>query len=342
MVGPSYEFVDGTFHFFKVFARRPGATLSLIFWQILAYTAILGLALLALSPAFPIIADAIQYQREPDESEIIVLIGSIWLGLLALQLLAIVFSLMIQAAWLRLLTHGRTAPVIPFRFGSDELRLLGVNICFFLLGIAMMTAYFILFGILGFIGAVTSGGDGPGAALILAPILMIFVVFPLVLFVALRFAAAPAMTINEGGFRFFSSWRATGRIWAWMLLSYLVLLVVVWAAMTAIGIYAVSEGDYRLVVYPMDYDGNVCGTDFGGVDMTDYPFLHCTLVRNAASMVSAQIICHEPHIPHPFFQIKTSTHSLVACACRIAPWSVKYYGARPTRRPPNYLDLPWT
>lgn len=122
----------------------------------------------------------------------------------------------------------------------------------------------------------------------------------------------------------------------------LVLLVVVWAAMTAIGIYAVSEGDYRLVVYPMDYDGNVCGTDFGGVDMTDYPFLHCTLVRNAASMVSAQIICHEPHIPHPFFQIKTSTHSLVACACRIAPWSVKYYGARPTRRPPNYLDLPWT
>lgn len=51
------------------------------------------------------------------------------------------------------------------------------------------------------------------------------------------------------------------------------LIIVMWVAMTIIGVYAITEGDYRVVVYPMDYDGNVCGTDFGAIDMTDYPNL---------------------------------------------------------------------
>ena len=50
------------------------------------------------------------------------------------------------------------------------------------------------------------------------------------------------------------------------------LLVLVWLATTAIGLYAFQNGDYRLAVYPLDYDGNVCGTDYAE-DMTDYPFL---------------------------------------------------------------------
>ena len=52
------------------------------------------------------------------------------------------------------------------------------------------------------------------------------------------------------------------------------LIIVMWAVMTAIGIYAINEGDYRLVVFPMDYDGNVCGADFNGTDMTDFPNLY--------------------------------------------------------------------
>lgn len=54
----------------------------------------------------------------------------------------------------------------------------------------------------------------------------------------------------------------------------LALIILMWAVMTGIGIYAVTEGDYRLVLNPMDYDGNVCGTDFNGTDMTDYPNLY--------------------------------------------------------------------
>lgn len=52
------------------------------------------------------------------------------------------------------------------------------------------------------------------------------------------------------------------------------LIFAMWGVMTGIGIYAMQEGDYRLVLYPMDYDGNVCGTDYGSIDMTEYPNLY--------------------------------------------------------------------
>jgi len=50
------------------------------------------------------------------------------------------------------------------------------------------------------------------------------------------------------------------------------LLIMVWLVTTAIGLYAYQNGDYRLALYPLDYDGNVCGTDFKE-DMTEYPYL---------------------------------------------------------------------
>jgi len=40
----------------------------------------------------------------------------------------------------------------------------------------------------------------------------------------------------------------------------LLLLVASWVVMTGVGLYAVSNGDYRVVLYPFDYDGNICGT----------------------------------------------------------------------------------
>jgi hypothetical protein len=56
----------------------------------------------------------------------------------------------------------------------------------------------------------------------------------------------------------------------------LLFLLVGWMAMSVIGGYVVWNGDYRWVIYPMDYDGNVCGVELkgGGVDMTDYPYLY--------------------------------------------------------------------
>ncbi|KAL7547692.1 hypothetical protein ACHAWF_010968, partial [Thalassiosira exigua] len=47
-----------------------------------------------------------------------------------------------------------------------------------------------------------------------------------------------------------------------------------WISMTGLGIYAMQNGDYRLILYPLDYDGNLCGTDKGKIDMTDFPYLY--------------------------------------------------------------------
>ncbi len=46
----------------------------------------------------------------------------------------------------------------------------------------------------------------------------------------------------------------------------LLLIVAHWVAMTYLGIWACTTGDYRLVLYPMDVDGNICGIDS---DVTD-------------------------------------------------------------------------
>jgi hypothetical protein len=50
-----------------------------------------------------------------------------------------------------------------------------------------------------------------------------------------------------------------------------ILMVTMWVSMSILGIQAVAGGDFRIILYPLDYDGNICGTDFAQ-DMTDYPY----------------------------------------------------------------------
>ena len=54
----------------------------------------------------------------------------------------------------------------------------------------------------------------------------------------------------------------------------LIMLWASWIAMSAVGAFAVKNGDYRVVLRPMDYDGNICGTDYGEVDMTEFGYLY--------------------------------------------------------------------
>jgi len=53
-----------------------------------------------------------------------------------------------------------------------------------------------------------------------------------------------------------------------------ILLWMMWISMTGLGIYAMQNGDYRLILYPLDYAGNLCGTEKGEIDMTEYPYLY--------------------------------------------------------------------
>lgn len=52
----------------------------------------------------------------------------------------------------------------------------------------------------------------------------------------------------------------------------MLLLVICWGIMTALGVQAWLNGDYRVILYPLDFEGNVCGTTFGR-DMTKYEYL---------------------------------------------------------------------
>ena len=40
----------------------------------------------------------------------------------------------------------------------------------------------------------------------------------------------------------------------------LLLIVAAWVVMTAVGAYSLANGDYRLILFPLDYAGNICGT----------------------------------------------------------------------------------
>jgi len=52
------------------------------------------------------------------------------------------------------------------------------------------------------------------------------------------------------------------------------LLLATWVAMSYLGYTSIQDGDYRIVVNPLDYDGNICGTNYRGKDMKEYPYLY--------------------------------------------------------------------
>jgi hypothetical protein len=71
----------------------------------------------------------------------------------------------------------------------------------------------------------------------------------------------------------------------------LFLIIAMWIGMTTVGAYGVANGDYRILLYPLDHDGNVCGTDFGGesnknVDMTEFPYLYAVNAAGAGVCVA--------------------------------------------------------
>jgi len=52
------------------------------------------------------------------------------------------------------------------------------------------------------------------------------------------------------------------------------LILAMWGAMSYLGYVSFTEGDYRVVVNPLDYDGNICGIKYNDTDMREYPYLY--------------------------------------------------------------------
>jgi len=52
------------------------------------------------------------------------------------------------------------------------------------------------------------------------------------------------------------------------------LILIMWIALSCLGFYSISNGNVEILLNPMDFDGNICGLDYNGVDMRNYSYLY--------------------------------------------------------------------
>lgn len=221
-----YEFTDAVFYFFKVLSRRPGKTLWVGFWNAVLYLVFAGFFVWALLPFYLGIFDLALTGEEPDTGQILSMMSSMaWIGLLT-TIGSIVVALMAQGAWLRLLARDEVAGGIPLRFGSDEFRLLGVNILLIVIIFGTYLAGAILVGVAIAIGAAADGG----AATILAALLGVaafLAAIGVLIFLSIRLSAAAALTVLDRKIRISGAWPVTKGIFWWVFLTYLVLALII-------------------------------------------------------------------------------------------------------------------
>lgn len=226
---PAFNFASAAFFFFKALARRPGAVFWIAFWQIVLYAIVYAPAIYLSWPFYGEVFGALAEGREPEPAALIEHALRLAAGMSIAVLGGILALLLAQGAWLRLMTRDEVAGGIPFRFGGDELRLLGVNLLFILANLLFWAAVTLLASLPSILAAAGGGDTGVvlGGAAISALIVVAAVIVWIIL--AIKFTAAPAMSVQQRRFRFFGSFAATGGITGWLFLVYLV-AVVVWIA----------------------------------------------------------------------------------------------------------------
>jgi hypothetical protein len=237
MQAKPFDIGEAIFFFFKRFGEKPAAALWIAIWQIGLATAVIVGSMFMLWPAYMNLFELAALENthgmsDVEEMELVFeTLAPFFTSMILLVPAGIVLALMFQGAWMRFLTRGEVAAVIPFRFGGDEFRLLGVNILYIVVGTGVYMAAMVLFVVfgLGSAGIVAAGDSSVGAGL--GAGLMMFVVFlamfAAVLFIAVRLASAPALTVHDKKFRFFESWGASDGVFWHMLLVYLVVAVMV-------------------------------------------------------------------------------------------------------------------
>lgn len=224
-----YDFTSAAFWFFKSVGRNPGGAFSIALWQIIFYGVILGVVLVVGLPVLRSIVELAATVDEPDPSEILALAGTLIAVMPLIVIGSLAVALMAQAAWLRLMTRNEVARGIPFRLGADEGRLLLVNLCLAAFVIAGYLAGLLFFVM---VVAVTAGINAAADGALWAALTIGFIWFVAVvgvgvaaIIICVRFAAGPALTVRQKGFRLFHSFAATRRIVGWLLLTYFVLIL---------------------------------------------------------------------------------------------------------------------
>ncbi|MCW5725400.1 MAG: hypothetical protein KIS81_10665 [Maricaulaceae bacterium] len=236
-----FDFPQAAFHFFIVFGRKPVAVLWVALWQVLLYAAVAAAAFMLIGGPYMQLISTAMTRQEMDPGEVLTLFAPIMLWAPVLALFGTAVALMAQGAWMRLLVRETVAPLIPFRFGADEFRLLGVN----LLYVVLLMAGYILFAILFFVlaGAMGVGlaatGESPGlaAGMIGGLLTGLFIIAALCVwvFIAVKLSAAPALTIYDRGFRFIGAAGAVKGVFWWVLLTYIVVALIIFVLAMALG-----------------------------------------------------------------------------------------------------------
>tara|TARA_R110002073_G_scaffold92783_1_gene217301 strand:- start:4370 stop:5425 length:1056 start_codon:yes stop_codon:yes gene_type:complete len=245
MTGKAFDIGDGIFFFFKRFGANPLGVIWIAVCQALVVGAIAALAFMLLGPFYIGLFDLIAQDANGSlsesqmEREVLTLVGPFLASMPLIALLGIVSALMFQAAWLRFLARGEIAAVIPFRFGGDELRLLGVNLLYIVVGIAAYLGIAMAAAVVGLVAAgVFAGSDGSmagGLATGLIVFLGVLAIAIMVIVFCIRLASAPALTLVDRRVRFFESWTASKGVFWHMALSYLVVIGLIIVLSTILG-----------------------------------------------------------------------------------------------------------
>mgnify|MGYP003639840077 CR=1 FL=1 len=234
MAGTQFDIGEGMFFFFRRVGEKPMGALWLAFCQALVGAALVALTLMLMGPVFINIFEMAELDSSGamTDAEITERMFSIIGPMLAVMPLigvgGIVIALMFQGAWLRFLVRGEIAAGIPFRLGSDEFRLLGVNLLYIVIAFAGYIGLVIAMVVVGGAAAlVFAGADGSiGGGLVGGLIAFVgaLVIACVLVMVCIRLATAPGLTIRDRKLRFFESWSASNGVFWHMALSYLVVL----------------------------------------------------------------------------------------------------------------------
>lgn len=234
MTGKAFDIGECIFFFFKRFGEKPLGAIWIAICQALVVGALGAAALMLLGPfyvgVFELAIQEANGSLSEDEAsrQVLSLIGPFIASIPLIGLGGIIAALMFQAAWLRFLTRGEIAAVIPFRFGGDELRLLGVNLLYIVVGIAAYLGIAIAGVGIGLVAAgVFAGSDGSmagGLATGLIAFIGVMAVCIIIIVFCIRLASAPGLTMVDRRIRFFESWTASEGVFWNLALSYLVVI----------------------------------------------------------------------------------------------------------------------
>jgi len=226
----NFDIAAAAFHFFDVAGKRSGAVWWIAIWTGLGYLAVLVLTGIGEWVSLAAMLELAGESGVADGADLAPVfesaIFSATLSSLAF-ILQIALALSVQGAWLRLMTRGELARIIPLRLGMDELRLLVANI---LLALLIVLAFLLAsaLGAAGMFGAIAVSGGAEGLAAIpaaaLGAVWVVFLVIVVLVF-GVRVSLIPALTVRDRKICFLESFTATRRIWGRLLLAFIFLAI---------------------------------------------------------------------------------------------------------------------